>query len=45
MTDYGLGHHDIMVVRLEHYGTLIGVDFYRGGDMLFPLPFVGKVYF
>uniref|UniRef100_A0A8R7UY78 Uncharacterized protein n=1 Tax=Triticum urartu TaxID=4572 RepID=A0A8R7UY78_TRIUA len=29
-----------MTIRLEHYGTLIGVDFYRGGDMLSPLPSV-----
>ena len=45
VADYGLRHRDIMTVRLEHYGTLIGVDFYRGGDMVFPLPCVGKVYF
>ena len=43
MNDYGLRHHDIMTVRLEHYGTMIGVDFHRDGVMLFPLPCVGKV--
>ena len=45
VTDYGLRHGDIMTVRLEHYGTFIGVYFYRGGDMLSPLPSVDKVYF
>jgi hypothetical protein len=43
--DYGLRHRDRMTVRLERYGTLIGVDFYRGGDMVSPLPSVGKVSF
>ena len=45
--DYGLRHHDRMTVRLEHYGTCIGVDFYHlgRGDALSPLPSVGKVYF
>ena len=45
MIDYGLRHCDRMTIRLERYGMLIGVDFYRGGDMLSPLPSVGKVYF
>ena len=45
VSDYGLRHHDRMIVRLEQYGTLISVDFYRGVDMLSPLPYVGKVYF
>ena len=43
--DYGLRDRDRMTIRLECYGTLIGVDFYRGGFMLSPLPSVGKVYF
>ncbi|KAE8781687.1 GATA transcription factor 13 [Hordeum vulgare] len=41
--DYGLRHRDMMNVRLEHYGTMIGVDFHRGDVMLFPSPCVGKV--
>jgi hypothetical protein len=45
VSDYGLRHRHIMTVRLEHYETLIGVDFYRGGDRLSPLPYVCKFYF
>ncbi|KAE8781688.1 GATA transcription factor 13 [Hordeum vulgare] len=41
--DYGLRHRDMMTLRLEHYGTMIGVDFHQDGVMLFPLPCVGKV--
>ncbi|KAE8799032.1 DNA topoisomerase 2 [Hordeum vulgare] len=37
VNDYGLRYHDIMTIRLEHYGTMIGVDFHHGGYMLFPL--------
>ncbi|KAE8772293.1 transmembrane protein 53 [Hordeum vulgare] len=40
VNDYGLRHDDIMTVRLERYGTMIGVDFHRDGVMLFPLPCV-----
>ncbi|KAE8780595.1 GATA transcription factor 13 [Hordeum vulgare] len=40
VNDYGLRHRDMMTVRLEHYGTMIGVDFHRDGVMLFPLPCV-----
>ena len=43
--DYGLRDRDRMTIRLGRYGMLIGVDFYRGGVMLSPLPSVGKVYF
>ena len=45
VNDYGLRHRDMMNVRLEHYGTMIGVDFHRDGVMLFPLPCVGKFCF
>ena len=45
MNDYGLRHRDMMTVRLEHYGTMIGVDFHWEGVMLFPLPCVGKGFF
>jgi hypothetical protein len=45
VNDYGLRHRDMMTVRLEHYGTMIGVDFHRDGVMLFPLPCVGKFFF
>ncbi|KAE8788027.1 GATA transcription factor 13 [Hordeum vulgare] len=41
--DYGLRHRDMMTVRLENYGTMIGVDIHRDGVMLFPLPCVGKL--
>ncbi|KAE8819660.1 Receptor-like protein kinase HERK 1 [Hordeum vulgare] len=37
VNDYGLRHDDIMTVRLERYGTMIGVDFHRDRVMLFPL--------
>ncbi|KAE8790341.1 GATA transcription factor 13 [Hordeum vulgare] len=40
VNDYGLCHRDMMTVRLEYYGTMIGVDFHRDGVMLFPLPCV-----
>ncbi|KAE8790932.1 DNA topoisomerase 2 [Hordeum vulgare] len=40
VNDYGLRHRDMMTVRLEHYGTMIGVDFHRDGVMLFLLPCV-----
>jgi len=40
VNDYGLRHRDMMTVRLEHYGTLIAVDFHRDGVTLFPLPCV-----
>ncbi|KAE8799643.1 GATA transcription factor 13 [Hordeum vulgare] len=42
--DYGLRHRDMMTVMLEHYGTMIGVDFHWDGVMLFPLPCVGKLF-
>ena len=47
VSDYGVRPRDIMTIRLEHYGTWIGIDFYRvgHGDALSPLPSVGKVYF
>lgn len=47
VSDYGVRPRDIMTIRLEHYGTWIGIDFYRvgRGDALSPLPSVGKVYF
>ncbi|KAE8766961.1 GATA transcription factor 13 [Hordeum vulgare] len=44
VNDYGLRHCDMMTVRLEHYGTMIGVDFHRDGVMLFPLPCVALEY-
>ncbi|KAE8800783.1 GATA transcription factor 13 [Hordeum vulgare] len=40
VNDYGLRHRDMITVRLEHYGTMIGVNFHRDGIMLFPLPSV-----
>ncbi|KAE8774192.1 GATA transcription factor 13 [Hordeum vulgare] len=40
VNDYGLRHRDMMTVRLDHYGTMIHVDFHRDGVMLFPLPCV-----
>ena len=45
VSDYGVRPRDIMTIRLEHYGTWIGIDFYRvgRGDALSPLPSVGKV--
>ena len=47
VSDYGVRPRDIMTIRLEHYGTWIGIDFYHvgRGDALSPLPSVGKVYF
>ena len=44
LNDYGLRQCDMTTVRLEHYGTMIGVDFHRDGVMLFPLPCVGKLF-
>ena len=31
VSDYGVRPRDIMTIRLEHYGTWIGIDFYRVG--------------
>ena len=31
VSDYGVRPSDIMTIRLEHYGTWIGIDFYRVG--------------
>ena len=47
VSDYGVRPRDIMTIRLEHYGTWIGIDFYHvgRGDALSPLPSIGKVYF
>lgn len=38
VTYYDLCCHDTMTDRIEHYGTVLGVDFNRGGDFLSPLP-------
>ncbi|KAE8793774.1 GATA transcription factor 13 [Hordeum vulgare] len=40
VNDCGLRHRDMVTVRLEHYGTMIGIDFHRDGVMLIPLPCV-----
>ena len=45
VNDYGLRHRDMTTLRLEQYGTMIGVGFHWDGVMLFPLPCVGKVCF